>query len=106
MHKYSEQFKLAVVEQYLNTTDGQKLTARHFGINYRALRAWAGIYQQHGLKGRAPKHGYYSYQNRPRQSANRRVGIAQLFDPAQRPLLAIGGSAGRSEKRGICYAVR
>ena len=60
MHKYSEQFKLAVVEHYLNTTDGQKLTARHFGIDYGALRAWAGIYQQHGLKGLAPKHGYYS----------------------------------------------
>ena len=60
LSQYSEQYKLAVVEHYQNTSDGYKLTARHFGLDHATVRTWVKAYQQHGLKGLQPTHGYYS----------------------------------------------
>ena len=60
LSQYSEQYKLAVVEHYQNTSDGYKLTAKHFGLDHATVRTWVKVYQQHGLPGLRPTHGYYS----------------------------------------------
>ncbi len=60
LSQYSEQYKLSVVEHYQNTSDGYKLTARHFGLDHATVRTWVKVYQQHGLQGLRPTHGYYS----------------------------------------------
>ena len=60
LSQYSEQYKLAVVEHYQNTSDGYKLTASHFGLDHATVRTWVKVYQQHGLQGLHPTHGYYS----------------------------------------------
>ena len=74
LSQYSEQYKLAVVEHYQNTSDGYKLTAKHFGLDHATVRTWVKVYQQHGLPGLRPTHGYYS------QSFKLTVGSAVASD--------------------------
>lgn len=49
--KYPFDIRLKVVEHYLNTNDGMKRTAHHFGIGRTAVRRWITTYQLHGVNG-------------------------------------------------------
>ncbi len=40
MSKYSLSFKLEVVQHYLSGPEGQKATAKRFGIDHSAVRKW------------------------------------------------------------------
>ncbi len=40
MSKYSLNFKLEVVQHYLSGLEGQKATAKRFGIDHSAVRKW------------------------------------------------------------------
>jgi transposase len=51
MSKFSSEFKLKVVEYYINTHCGYKSAAEHFGVNCEHLRKWVKKYQEHGPEG-------------------------------------------------------
>ena len=51
MSKYSNEFKLEVVEYYLNNNIGYSSTSKHFRVNHEVLRGWIKKYQQHGPEG-------------------------------------------------------
>ena len=51
MSKYSKEFKLEVVEYYINNNCGYQSTANHFNVNCEILRGWIKKYQQHGPEG-------------------------------------------------------
>ena len=51
MSKYSEEFKLKVIEYYLNHDYGYMKVAKYFKINHEHLRKWVKKYQEHGLEG-------------------------------------------------------
>ena len=61
MSKYSKQFKLKVVQEYLKS-GGLKRVAHLFEINHADVRKWALAYQAHGHSGLSPKRQYYSSQ--------------------------------------------
>ncbi|MCP6133161.1 transposase, partial [Klebsiella pneumoniae] len=48
MSKYPEQFKLTVVQAYLQGSNGLRKIAQQFGVDVSLLRRWAATYQQHG----------------------------------------------------------
>jgi transposase len=45
MSKYSTQFKLSVVEDYLSGTGGFTAIGRRYGIDRALLRKWVAAYQ-------------------------------------------------------------
>ncbi|ARU93571.1 transposase [Tatumella citrea] len=51
MSKYSLSFKLEVVQHYLSGLEGQKATAKRFGIDNSAVRKWTALWQLHGEAG-------------------------------------------------------
>jgi transposase len=51
MTKYTSQFKLAVVEQYINGLDGYKEVGRQHGIAYSLVKRWVAFYRCHGADG-------------------------------------------------------
>lgn len=51
MSKYSSEFKLEVVQYYLDGKGGFLATAKYFGVNHELLRGWVKKYQQHGPAG-------------------------------------------------------
>jgi transposase len=60
MSKYSAQFKLAVVEQYLAGALGfQSIGAQH-GVPHSMVRKWVGLYRRHGTDGLRKKFTHYS----------------------------------------------
>nr|WP_229429460.1 IS3 family transposase [Massilia sp. ZL223] len=58
--KHTEQFKLAVVERYLQGTDGYERLARECGVEKTMLRRWVLWYRTHGVAGLTRKSGCYS----------------------------------------------
>lgn len=48
MSKYSDQFKLTVVQAYLYGVDGFRKVAQRFSVDFSLLRRWVSIYRQHG----------------------------------------------------------
>ncbi|MGQ8774247.1 helix-turn-helix domain-containing protein [Serratia sp. NA_112.1] len=44
MSKYSLSFKLKVVQHYLSSREGQKATAKRFGIDHSAVRKWSAAW--------------------------------------------------------------
>lgn len=58
--KYTEEFKLATVQRYLQGTDGYERFARHCGLQKMTLRRWVLWHRQHGVAGLARKTGRYS----------------------------------------------
>lgn len=60
MGKFSNQFKLEVVEYYINGNGGYSAIAKQFGVNHELLRRWVKKYQQHGPEGLL-KHKLSSY---------------------------------------------
>ncbi|WP_427238816.1 IS3 family transposase [Yersinia enterocolitica] len=59
MSKYSLNFKLRVVQHYLSGLEGQKATAKRFGIDHRAVRKWSSAWKLHGEAGLTTKPGHY-----------------------------------------------
>ncbi|KND56910.1 Mobile element protein [Candidatus Burkholderia verschuerenii] len=51
MAKYTEQEKLAAVEDYCAGHHGLKVVARRLDINVESLRRWAALYRVHGAEG-------------------------------------------------------
>ena len=51
MAKYSQEFKLEVVQFYLMNLGGQQVTAKHFNIDHSTVRKWVIAYQMDGDKG-------------------------------------------------------
>lgn len=51
MSKFSTAFKLKVIKHYLLSPEGQKRTAKRFGIDHATVRKWVDAYEHHGLKG-------------------------------------------------------
>lgn len=60
MTKYSEQFKLKVVEQYLQGTAGYKTIGKPLGVDDKAVKRWVTRYRIHGKAGLAKKFSHYS----------------------------------------------
>jgi transposase len=51
MIKYSEQFKLSVIEQYQTGIAGYRIVGQHFGLAPAIVRRWVLWYRTHGLAG-------------------------------------------------------
>jgi transposase len=64
MTKYDEQFKLAVVEQYLSGTAGYKVLAKAHGLPDSMVKKWVDLHRQHGAAGLAKKFSHYDAQFR------------------------------------------
>lgn len=62
MAKYSEQFKLEVVEQYLQGRSGYKSVGDAWNLNDKLVKRWVNRYRIHGLAGLAKKFSVYSAQ--------------------------------------------
>ena len=60
MSKYTDEFKLSVVEQYLGGVDGVRAVGAQQGVDEGLLREWVACYQVHGAVGLRKKHGSYS----------------------------------------------
>ena len=60
MSKYTEQFKLAVVEQYLAGETGFQLLGQQHGVPHSMVRKWVGLYRLHGADGLRKKFSQYT----------------------------------------------
>jgi transposase len=60
MAKYSEQFKLQIVEQYLAGGVGTKTLADNNGVGRSVVHRWVHLYRVHGLDGLKKKFTRYS----------------------------------------------
>ena len=61
MSKYSKQFKLKVVKEFLRS-GGQRRVAHLFAVNHSDVRKWALAYQAHGHRGLNPSYQRHSPQ--------------------------------------------
>ncbi len=60
MAKYSEQFKLAVVQQYLAGTLGYKQVGDEHNLDHATVRRWVKLHEAHGADGLTKKFSHYS----------------------------------------------
>lgn len=61
MGKYTAEFKLAVVEKYLEGSMSYRTLAKQFGMpNHSLVERWVGFYRQHGEDGLSKKSSSYS----------------------------------------------
>ena len=60
MSKYTEQFKLAVVQQYLSGAAGYELVAQSNNLPYSTVRKWVYLHRAHGIAGLTKKFSHYS----------------------------------------------
>ena len=51
MNKYSEQFKLAAIQQYLAGPGGFTTVAKEIGVGVALVKRWVAFYRAHGLDG-------------------------------------------------------
>lgn len=58
--KYTDEFKLSVVEHYLAGAVGFKTLAQQYGVADSMLRAWVSRYRLHGVEGLSKRYGRYS----------------------------------------------
>ncbi|MEQ6890577.1 transposase, partial [Halomonas sp. CS7] len=59
-NQYSDQFKLQMVQQYLDGDAGLEVVAHHFGLDYSMVRRWVELYRQHGPAGLRQTRRHYS----------------------------------------------
>lgn len=59
--KYTEQFKLLVVQRYLDGSEGFKTLAQTFGIADSMLRAWVARFRLHGAAGLSKPRSHYHH---------------------------------------------
>ena len=60
MSKYSSEFKLKMVQQYLEGKVGYMALTQLYGVNPRHIANWVNLYEQHGTEGLAKRHTNYS----------------------------------------------
>nr|WP_254908661.1 IS3 family transposase [Halomonas citrativorans] len=60
MAKYNEEFKLLVVQSYIEGQQGYKRLANQYGLDHATVRRWVKSYEQHGLSGLQKKFCRYS----------------------------------------------
>ena len=60
MRRYKEQFKLAVVEQYLTGLAGFKALGHQHGVSSSNVRKWVAFYRLHGVSALQKKFTHYS----------------------------------------------
>ncbi|GAB7263333.1 hypothetical protein DZJ_32990 [Dickeya ananatis] len=60
MNKYSLSFKLKVVRHYISGIEGQKATAKRFGIDHSTVRKRSAAWKLHGEAGLTTRHFIYS----------------------------------------------
>jgi transposase len=59
--RHTEQFKLAVVQHYLDGPAGFKKVAQHYGLSAPMVRSWVARYRLHGNDGLSQrKRGHYT----------------------------------------------
>lgn len=51
MKKYTTEFKLSVVQHYLDGVGGYKEVGRQHGIAYSLVKRWVEFYRRHGVEG-------------------------------------------------------
>ncbi|MBB3192635.1 transposase [Halomonas cerina] len=59
-NQYSDQFKLQVVQQYLDGDVGLEVVAHQLGLDYSMVRRWVEQYRQHGPSGLRQTRRHYS----------------------------------------------
>ena len=60
MSKYTEQFKLTVVEQYLTGLACFKTLGHQHGVSHSNVRQWVAFYRLHGISALQKKFTHYS----------------------------------------------
>ena len=60
MSKYSQEFKLKVIDHYLAGSEGFIQVALSYGLNRDVLRKWVHAYQLHGKAGLSSDRGRYT----------------------------------------------
>lgn len=60
MRKYSEQFKLAVIEHYQGGLAGYRIVGEHHGVAPAVVRRWVLWYRIHGVAGLSKQRRSYS----------------------------------------------
>ena len=60
MSKYSEQFKLGIIQQYLSGSVGYKQIADKHNLHHSTVRLWIKLHAAHGIDGLAKKFSHYS----------------------------------------------
>ncbi len=60
MTKHNEQFKLAVVQQYLTGMAGYDAVAQAHGLDRGTVRRWVALHREHGVAGLQKKFSHYS----------------------------------------------
>lgn len=61
MGKYTAEFKLTVVQKYLEGSMGYRTVAEHFGMpNHSLIERWVGFFREHGEDGLCSKRSSYS----------------------------------------------
>jgi transposase len=60
MTKYDEQFKTALVQQYLTGADGYKSIAKRHGLDHGMFRRWVLAFRAHGGDGLKKKFSHYN----------------------------------------------
>lgn len=60
MTKYSEQFKLKIVQEYLDGTEGSNTLGKQYGVPRSMIKKWVQLYQAHGVDGLKKKLSSYS----------------------------------------------
>ncbi|MEB0114788.1 transposase [Variovorax sp. RTB1] len=92
MEKYETEFKLQVVNSFLEGEGGAKLLARRWNVPEEKIRTWVSRYRLHGIDGLRPKRSAYSsefklqvlsHQNRERLSSRRVAAIYDIRNPNQ-----------------------
>ena len=59
MAKYSEEFKLSVVQCYESGEQGYEAVAKRYGLDRATVRFWVKAYRHHGLSGLRKKFSHY-----------------------------------------------
>jgi len=62
MSKYTEQFKLTVIQDYLTGVGGFRAIAQRHGADESTVRKWVATYRQHGASGIDKKYTHYDAQ--------------------------------------------
>ena len=60
MAKYTEQFKLQVVQDYLSRDEGYRLLSQRHTLDRGTLREWVAAYEHHGIAGLKAKRVRYT----------------------------------------------
>ena len=60
MAQYDEEFKRAIVKEYLKGASGYKVLSAKFGVNRMTIKGWVKLYRHHGDAGLRKRPSHYS----------------------------------------------